>query len=90
MQIRLKNPVELKPFSILQSVSQNRRDKRESVSARETNEGQWQSEEEILRFSQQVRLHCKRLTAGNRGALMVVDNCLITHTVDTLQPNTSS
>lgn len=45
---------------------------------------------ERVRFSRQVRLHCKRVTADNwgvglGGALMVGDNCLITHRLDSLQ-----
>lgn len=45
---------------------------------------------ERVRFSRQVRLHCKRVTADNRGGLMVGDNCLITHRFDSLQPSVVS
>lgn len=69
-----KNPIELKPFSILQSVSQSWRapEIRERVSVRGTKE-EWgemgkrgrQRDAERVRFHRQ---HCERGTAGNGGA----------------------
>lgn len=40
-----------------------------------------------VRLSQQVRQHCKRVSAGSEGGLMVRDNCLITHRFDSLHPS---
>lgn len=69
-----KNPTELKPFSILQSVSQSRRvpEIRESVSVRGTKEERGEMgkrrrrrDAERVRFRRQ---RCERGTAGNRGA----------------------
>lgn len=80
------------PFSILQSVSQTgrRREIRESVNDKEEEGLGKRRRGKKLRFSQQVRLHCKSVSAGNRGPLMVGDNSLITHRFDPLQPSVAN
>lgn len=99
VQIRLKNPIELKKtFSILQSVSQmgRAREIRESVHVRETTgrERKWGKVEEgqILKDRDSVNKwdYTARVSAGNRGALMGGDNSLITHRFDSLQPSVAN